>query len=76
MSKTFDIMFDDLNEDAQKRLLEFKEIDDPVEVMWNYVPIATLVETDEKDEALDNVDDMSEVWQEGQDLEEEDEEEI
>lgn len=73
MSKSFDIMFYDLTEEAQKKILKFKDIDDPSEVGWTYVPIATLVTTDEQEEKLDNVDDMSEIPQEGYDINPDDE---
>lgn len=33
--KTFDIYFSDLNEDAQKRLMDKVGIDDPKEMNWD-----------------------------------------
>ena len=40
--KTFEIYFSDLNEDAQKRLMEAVNIEDPKEMNWdiNMAPIA------------------------------------
>ena len=40
--KTFEIYFSDLNEDAQKRLLEAVKVSDPAEMNWDIdmAPIA------------------------------------
>ena len=35
MLKTFEIYFSDLNEDAQKRIMEMVKIDDPKEMNWD-----------------------------------------
>lgn len=42
MLKTFEIYFNDLNEDAKKELLEMIGVDDPKEMNWdiNICPIA------------------------------------
>ena len=48
----FEIYFDDLNEDAQKRYLEFEGVDDPAELNTEYSPISVLERSDD-DEAVD-----------------------
>ena len=40
--KTFEIMFDDLTEEAQKRFLEFQGLEDPADGNYGIVPIAVL----------------------------------
>jgi hypothetical protein len=38
--KTFEIMFDDLNEEAKKQFLEFQGLQDPAEGNFDICPIA------------------------------------
>ena len=38
--KTFEIMFDDLTEEAQRRFLEFQGLDNPYDGNYDIVPIA------------------------------------
>jgi len=48
--KTFEIMFDDLNEEAQRAFLEFQGIESPSDGNYETVPIA-VVELDEDAES-------------------------
>ena len=50
--KTFKIYFNDLNEDAQKRLLKEAKVDNPKDVNWflDIYPIAFLMYEDEEEE--------------------------
>ena len=38
----FDIIFDDLKEDAQKQLLEAYGVQSPEDMNWDVVPVTTL----------------------------------
>lgn len=38
----FDIMFDDLNENVQKQLLEAYGVNSPEEMNWDIIPVTTL----------------------------------
>jgi len=40
--KTFEIMFDDLTEEAQQRFLEFQGLEDPKDGNYEVVPIAVI----------------------------------
>lgn len=40
--KTFEIMFDDLAEEAQRRFLEFQGLEDPKDGNYEVVPIAVI----------------------------------
>lgn len=46
--KTFEIMFDDLNEEAQQRFLEFQGLEDPADGNYEIVPIAIVEFEDEE----------------------------
>lgn len=46
----FEIMFSDLNEDAQERFLEYMGMDDPSEGNYEFVPIATIEYNDDDEE--------------------------
>ena len=50
----FEIYFDDLTPEAQRRLLEAFEIESPDEMNWNdrIFPVATVVQDEEFDESL------------------------
>lgn len=41
MTESFEIMFDDLSEDAKKRFLSFLRLDDPKDGNYDTFPIAT-----------------------------------
>ena len=45
--KEYEIYFSDLNEDAQKELLEMAGITDPGDMNWDILPIATCFLGDE-----------------------------
>ncbi len=45
----YEIYFSDLNEDAQKELLEAVKIEDPREMNWDILPIATCFVGDENE---------------------------
>ena len=47
MTNSFEIMFDDLTEEAQERFLEFQRLDSPEDGNYEYCPIAIVgVEND------------------------------
>ena len=48
LMKSFEIMFDDLNEGAQKRFLEFQGLNDPEDGNFETMPIA-IVDLEEND---------------------------
>lgn len=52
----FEIYFGDLNEDAQKRYLEFEGVGDPAELNAEYSPICILERSDDDDETNDKRD--------------------
>jgi hypothetical protein len=45
----FEIYFADLNDEAQKRYLEFEGVDDPSELNAEYSPISVLERDDDED---------------------------
>jgi len=45
--KTFEIMFDDLTEEAQQRFLEFQGLEDSADGNYDIVPIAIVELEDE-----------------------------
>lgn len=47
--KTFEIYFNDLNERAQKELMELVGLEKPEDGNWTYLPLATVDFEDEKD---------------------------
>ena len=49
-----EIFFDDLNEEAQKRVLKGYGIDDPMEGNWDVFPLFTLCPEIELDEEYNN----------------------
>lgn len=48
-TKTFEIMFDDLNKEAQEQFLEFQGLDSPEDGNYDIVPLA-IVELEEEGE--------------------------
>lgn len=40
--EVFEIYFDDLNEKAQKELLQLANITDPCEMNWDVIPLTTI----------------------------------
>lgn len=52
----FEIMFSDLNEDAQERFLEYMGMDDPSEGNYEFVPIAEIDYNDDDDDEDDEAD--------------------
>ena len=50
MRKTFEIMFDDLNEEAQKRFLSLFGLERAEDGNWNIVPLAVFETEDGDDE--------------------------
>jgi hypothetical protein len=46
----FEIYFDDLDEEAQKRYLEFEGVDDPSELNAEYSPICVLERGDDEEQ--------------------------
>jgi len=48
-----DLMFSDLKEDAQKRILELFNIKDPREMNWDVVPI-TVIAAPEDDDLIED----------------------
>ena len=40
--ETFEIYFSDLNEEAQKELLQLANITDPCEMNWDIIPLTTI----------------------------------
>ena len=52
----FEIMFSDLNKDAQERFLEYMGIDDPSEGNYEIVPIAEIDYNDDDDNGETDID--------------------
>lgn len=66
-----DIMFDDLKEDAQQRLLEEAGVDSPEEKGWDTEPVA-IIDLDEVEEEDDAPEDFLEELTEQYDLDDDD----
>jgi hypothetical protein len=56
--KTFEIMFDDLTPDAQKRFLEFQGCESESDGNWEVVPIATV---DLEDDATEDEEGLPQI---------------
>lgn len=48
MPEEFTIMYEDLNENVQKELLEFYGIASPAEMNWDIVPLCILEKSEEE----------------------------
>lgn len=46
--RSFEIYFDDLNQDAQRSCLEFEGVDDPSELNTEYSPLCILERSDDE----------------------------
>jgi len=55
MYEEFDIYYENLNHDTQKRLLEFVGVSSPLDLNWDTFPLFTLPKLEDEDEIRDKL---------------------